>query len=194
MTKSSALSPDNKIARAALKLAARHAWDDLTLAQIAKTAKLTLPQVRKHFSDTHSIIPAIVRLIDDETAKAVGKVDPRDSAHDRLFEILMARFDALQSHRAGILSIAKACRGSPQRAHAVLKAQRESMQKMFQLAHLETGGAHRIVHQMGLYILYLLVLFRWQQDRTKDMAPTMATLDRALKLAESIRNHTIIMD
>jgi AcrR family transcriptional regulator len=173
-------SLERKIALAALKCAAKEPWHDVTLVQIAETAKAPLKQVQKLFPDTANILPAIVRLIDADMTKAVGKTDRKTSVHDRLFEILMARFDALQQHRAGILSLASACRQIPSLAKALLKAQWESMRLVARLARLEEEGAHDLLRRAGLLAIYHVILCRWVLDDSADLAKTMAALDRTL--------------
>ncbi len=176
-------SRERALALAALKLAGQTAWDNLTLAQIAKAARCPLLQARKLFPDTTALLPAVVRLIDEETAVLVGTLDNSAAARDRLFEVLMARFDVLQSHRAGVLAIAAACRATPSRIPVMLKTQWDSMRAMLRLANLSECG---IFQTVGLIALYDLALRRWSDDHTSDMAKTMATLDRLLRRAERL--------
>jgi AcrR family transcriptional regulator len=175
---------EKKICDVVLGLAARHGWNTLTLEQIAKAAKLSPATMREYFSAKDQILPAIVRQIDREVIAAVGKSGPKGEPHDRLFEVMMARFDALQSHRAGILAILDGLRADPASARLIAPAQWQSMQAMLDLAAMKTGeGPKASLATAGLLGIYYWTLCCWRRDETRDMAKTMAALDRGLRRA-----------
>lgn len=187
-------SLEYKIALAVLKLAAKYDWHMITPEQISKTTRVPLSQVKRFFSSPDTRLRVILRYIDSEMIKSVGKINSKSSLHDRLFEILMARFDVLQSHRKGIISIAAACRKDPKLLQTLLQAQWLSMQKVFQLAQLDQKSTLKITKWISVFSLYHLVLWYWQHDHTKDMAKTMAVLDRVLRLGDKLYNPTFITD
>jgi AcrR family transcriptional regulator len=180
------IKPEQKIASAALRLAATRGWTSLTLSQIAKAAKMPLAKAQKLFSDKDQILPAIVAYVDDETAAAIGKPLTRSTPRDRLFEVMMARFDVLQENRKGILAIAKAVRQNPQLARLLLPAYMQTIKKLLLLAHIPTTKAQQPLVIAGLLTVQAATLCRWQSDNTADLAKTMAALDRSLGLAEKI--------
>jgi AcrR family transcriptional regulator len=177
---------ESKICAAALSLAAKHGWQNLTLEQIAKAAKIPPARMRKIFPDKSRVLTQILREIDRQAA-AVGKADSRATPHDRLFEALMARFDILQKCRMGALAILDAARRDPSLARSILPAQWKSMEN----ALVRTGLApsqslHKPLAALGLLGVYYRALCAWRQDRTPDMAKTMAALDQALRLASLV--------
>ncbi|MDD5585717.1 MAG: hypothetical protein PHY92_02020 [Alphaproteobacteria bacterium] len=177
---------ESRVALAALKLAAKKPWAEITPEQIAKAAKAPVPILKKRFPETASVLPVIVSLIDAETKKNTGAVDRKATAHDRLFEVMMARFDALQTHRSGITSIAGACRQKPDLALKLLQAQSSSVQSMISLAHLKKDGAIGLIQSAGVMAIYHLALRRWMSDDTHDLAKTMSFLDRMLRNGEKV--------
>lgn len=184
--------PEKKICDAALRLAATQDWNDLTLEQIAKAAKVPRVQAKKLFADKDAILPALIRRTGREVAAAVGG-PARALTHDRLFEVMMARFDILQSHRAAILGIINAVRRNPALARAIVPAEAQAMRAMLVLAGFKGTGIEEIFAAAGLLAIYALALCRWARDDSPDMAKTMALLDRSLrrggKLAELLFPH-----
>jgi len=177
---------ETKIAEAALKLAGRQGWQSLTLDQIAKAAKIPPAQMRNTVREKSAILPAIMCLLDAQTLTKAGKTDPHATPHDRLFEILMARFDVLQERRAGILVLFEACRADPALARSILPAHWQMAQNIFAHARLVPEGRLKPLATFGLLAVYYRALWRWQKDQTPDMAKTMAALDQALRCAAGV--------
>jgi len=175
---------EKKICAAALRLTASHGWSPLTLEHIAKTAKIPVAQVKKLCADKNALLSLLVRYIDDNVKAAVGKPDMRATSHDRLFEVMMARLDILQTHRKTILDIIAETKRDPSLARILLPAQHQAMQNMLALAGLKEEGIKQFFATTGLLTIYVGVLCQWERDETKDMSKTMATLDRYLRRAE----------
>lgn len=177
---------DKKICDAALKLAALHGWGALTLNQISQATKLSVPQIKKRFSDTNGILPAIVGQFDRETKAALGKTATGTTPHDRLFEIMIARFDVLQKHRAALLRIITEVKRNPSLARHIFPSQIKTMKTMLDLAKLKQTGPKELLATFGLYTIFILTLHTWERDESKDMSKTMSALDRYLRRAEKL--------
>jgi AcrR family transcriptional regulator len=171
------------IATAALRLVAARGWKHVTLEQIAKAAKIPVAQIKKRFSDTHAVLPLIVDVISAEAFAACGKPSRAASMHDRLFDVLMARFERLQAHRKVILSIADAARSDSRMALALILAQIKAMQETQKFCEPKKKNMCASVTSIFLWGIYTTVFRTWQADETIDMARTMAALDRALRYA-----------
>ncbi|HRK69279.1 MAG TPA: hypothetical protein PKY73_17130 [Hyphomonas sp.] len=90
--------------KAALDLAASRAWTDIPLTDIAAKAKLSL-------SDFHGVASRedLVEALDgwfDKAMSAEGVPDDT-SPRERLFEVIMLRFEAMEPYRAGLTEILK---------------------------------------------------------------------------------------
>lgn len=182
-TKKPGTNTEKKICDAALKLAARRGWNSVTLEDIARAATLSPAQVKKNFPDTASILPALVRQTNAKTADALGKAGPHGAAHDRLFEVMMARFDILQENRRAILNIMADIRRDPRPLRFLLPAETEAMRRMLTLARLTPEGPGEPLAVAGLLGVYGFALCTWQRDSSPDMSKTMAALDKALRQA-----------
>ena len=171
----------------AIDLAAEHGWRDLTLAQIAGSAGVPLPELYRHFPSKAAILDGFSRMVDVSMLEE-GAADPADSPRDRLFDLLMRRFDALQAHRAGVTAITGALRRDPAGSLAQLPQLERSMRWTLEAAGLDSDGliGHARVRVLGL--LYLSVLRVWLRDDTPDMAPTMKALDGRLAQVEQLAN------
>jgi len=178
------LDIESKICAATLQLAAQRGWNALTLDQIARGAKVLPTQAKGYFKDKNEILPALVRYIGKQSARA--KFDARAKPRDRLFEALMARFDALQKHRKGILAITEDCPRDPSLVRFILPAEWREMESLLKTAKLMPDSElKRSLVVAALLGVYGWALCCWQRDKTPDMAKTMAGLDRGLRGAET---------
>jgi len=180
---------ETKLARAALALAAKKPWQNVTLDQIVSSAKLPPKEIKKKYKNAEELLPVIVKLIDTETAARVRIRDRKAPTHDRLFEVMMARFDSLQSHRKGIVSIMKAAKTNPSIIAIIFRSLMTSMQHMLRLAHMERKGTRGNLQQIGLFSIYHMALWRWKNDPTPDLARTMPIIDRTIRLGSKIMHH-----
>ena len=177
-------NPDARLCEVVLRLAASQGWQKVTLEQIARAAKISAEQIEKRFTDPNAILPLIVDELSTQALKAVGKPDRKASPHDRLFEILMARFDILQMQRKALLSIAAAARRDPRMALSLAPAQIRAMQQVLDFAGLAPTGACSKLTPLALWALFLATFRTWTSDETPDMSRTMAALDRYLRYAD----------
>jgi AcrR family transcriptional regulator len=168
------------VSAAVLRVASAKGWQGASLAAIAKEAKIPLATLKKRYASPHEIIPVVIEEMTREALAGAGKVS--GSPRDVVFDLLMARFDVLQKNRKAVLSIADAARRDPALACTLGCAVRKSMSATAAAAKLDVPL--RSAMTMGLSVVYGLTFLAWRKDNTRDMAKTMATLDRALKLAE----------
>ncbi|MEM7570415.1 MAG: hypothetical protein AAF337_11520 [Pseudomonadota bacterium] len=140
------------------------------------------------FNDLSSLASAFGRFVDQSVAAEVGDVagGTDEPAVDRLFEVLMARFDAIQPYRAGLIALGKEAPREPQLLSEFACIVPNSMQEMLSLAGLLAKRPKRGLQVVGLTALWLRCVRVWMKDESEDMAKTMATLDKSLKDASSI--------
>ena len=164
----------------AMKLAAERGWRDLSLAEIADAAKLPLSKVYPVFPSKTAILGAFSRQI-DAAVLAAEEADAREgSAHDRLFDALMRRFDALRPYREALGNIVCAEAGDPVSALCGLCRLKRSMACMLEAARLSATGLRGALRVKALGLAYLATLRVFLRDDSPDMAATMAALDRNL--------------
>ncbi len=118
----------------------------------------------------------------DQTALA--GVTTEGSVRDKLFDLLMSRFEAMQPHRLGIQALMRALPFEPMVALLLSCATKRSMRWMLQAAGVSATGLRGEVEVRGLLAVWLWVLRTWEKDDSNDLSATMAALDTALARAE----------
>lgn len=173
----------------ALQLAAERGWRDLSLAEIAEAARLPLSQVYPVFPSKQAILEAFSRHIDAEVL-AAEETDAEDgSARDRLFDVMMCRFDALQPYKAGLGNLLYDHARDPLAALCGARQLLRSMAVMLETARIPSSGPRGLVRTKGLALIYLASLRTWLRDESTDMAKTMASLDGYLRRVESVAGY-----
>lgn len=174
---------DRKICETTLRLAARYGWDKVTLDAVGKAGKVPLGVFQKRFADTVSLLPLLVDYGTECTLAACDPPMPSMPMRDRTFDVLMARFDYLQTHRKAILSIAMAAQRDPKTALILCRSQAKAMKRIEKFVGLGQRKGCSNLYSHGLLVIFWTSFRVWRNDETIDMSKTMAMLDRSLRLA-----------
>jgi len=180
----SSTGSSSSVADAALNLAAEKGWRDLALADIAEAAGLSIGALYAQSPSKSAILAAYSRGIDAAVLAETDGDQASESAKDRLFDLLMRRFDKLDAHKAGLLRIAEDTGRDPLSLVCSLANLERSMAAMLEAAGLSTTGLRGVLRIKGLSAVYIGGLRAWFRDDSPDKAKTMAALDRALGRAE----------
>lgn len=174
---------DRALIGAAFALAAERGWREVSVAEAARRADLPLDVARRRFPMRGAILWRFGRMA-DEAALALA---PKEGPHrDRLFDLLMRRFDVLQAHRAGVLALLRAIPTDPKLALFLSMATARSMRWMLDAADISTAGMLGRLRCKGLVGVWLAGVRAWRDDDSEDLSGTMAALDRALGRAEQV--------
>ncbi len=176
--------PD-RLAEAALALVQERGWHRLSLAEAALRAGISLADARECFPDK-AVLLAWLMGASDRHALAQGAPEAGDPARDRLFEILMRRFDALQTRRAGLVAILHGLPRDPFAAACLLPHFAVSMSWMLEAAGISASGPLGGVRIKAMSIVYLNALRVWVEDDSADMSRTMAAVDSGLRQVDRI--------
>jgi AcrR family transcriptional regulator len=168
---------------AMLDLAAQDGWHAVTFQAIARKCKCKIAALQEIFEDRIDLLIAYGRMLDHRVMENVT-VDDQENERDRLFEVMMERFDILNEDRAAIQSILKSMCTDPKQAAISLPHLGRSMAWMLEAAHIECNGVQGALKIIGLGAVYLYVLRTWMDDESEDMGKTMAALDRGLDKAD----------
>jgi AcrR family transcriptional regulator len=179
MPKATIQTENAKICAAVLRLVAAKGWKNVTLEAVAKAAKASSASFKKSFATKNDLIPVIIEEIDCKVLATAG--NPSNKPHDVLFDLLMARFDHLQANRGAILSIADASRRDPALSRTLACTLWASAQRL--AAATKITAPPLPILAAGLGAVHGWAFLAWRRDESRDMAKTMAALDRALKLA-----------
>jgi AcrR family transcriptional regulator len=171
---SGASSLVDRAAEAALALAVDRRWDQISLREIALAAGAPL-------ADLYAEAPGKIALLDhlsrtlDRKALASAEADGSAETIDRLFEAVMARLEAMESHRTALIAIAKSegmlalAPRLPRTAKALLEA-----------AGIDTSGVRGALRLAAMTGVWTRVLQVWRDDEGA-LNRTMAEIDTQLK-------------
>ena len=178
--------PSHAIIESALELAAERGWERVGLADIADAAGLSLAELREQFPSKTAILAAHAAWVDGEVLAGRDPDMADRPATERLFDIVMKRFDVLNPHKAGLRAVLRSYRCDPEAMVCGSMTLRRSMRWMLEAADLSTAGLQGRLRVKALGALYLSVLPVWLRDDSEDMARTMAALDRRLKRLDGL--------
>lgn len=163
-------------------------WANLSLTDVAEAVDMDLARLRGEVSNKYDLVGQLNRQIDAEVLNEVGRIDLEDSARDRLFEVMMARFDALEPFKDALGVMAMAARSDLHLAAQTRRSIEQSMGWMLEAAGLNSGGWKGAFRRNGLALVYVRVSLVWLKDESEDLAATMKALDKALAEAERWAN------
>jgi AcrR family transcriptional regulator len=168
-----------------LALIAEKGFAQVTLRDVAAAADLGLADLYRLYPDKVALVAAFLARVDATVlAGTPRQLDPEETARDRLFDVMMRRYDALRLHRTGMQAIRRATTRDPLLALALGPALRRSMAAMLEAASLSSEGLSGAVRQNGLLAIHYAVSRVFDRDDTADLSKTMAALDSRLKTAE----------
>ncbi|MBF0372732.1 MAG: TetR/AcrR family transcriptional regulator [Alphaproteobacteria bacterium] len=176
--------PDT-IVEATLDLIAEKGWGRLALGDIAARAKLPVSEVWERFPSKEAVLDEWLRRLDRRMTEG-GPPDLDESPRDRLFEVMMRRFDALQPRREAVRRLLRDGPGDLRLLYSRATAWPRTLALMLETAGISTSGASGLLRVEGLAGIHLAVLRAWLRDDTADMARTMAELDKQLRRAETL--------
>lgn len=175
------------IVQTALDLAVSRGWYNTSLADIAAAAKVPLAQLYAIYPSKGAIVAAFSKQIDEQVLAAVAEEEEAEGLpRDRLFDVLMQRFDALKPHKAAVEAILADAGRDPLAMLCDLPRFMPSMAWMLEAAGINSSGCAGALRAKGLACVYLSTLRVWLNDETPDMARTMAALDKRLRYAERL--------
>jgi AcrR family transcriptional regulator len=175
------MSDRDRIIEAALALIARDGWRRLSMAAIAGEAGLPILNLYRVFSSKNAILCAFFRRIDEAVLATPVEAEIDERPRDRVFDLLMRRFDALQPYRGAIEVLGRELLGDPLSALAAGAGLLRSMAWMLEAAGIAADGLGGAVAVKLTAAAYMRTLREWLRDETVDLAPTMAALDRRLR-------------
>jgi AcrR family transcriptional regulator len=168
----------------AIKLAGEKGWRTTTMADIAAGAEVSLADIYRAFPTKSDILRGFTRRIDEAVLSEGRDGDESETPRDRLFDVVMRRFDALTPYRRGLDSISQDLRGDPVAAAVYACSLRRSLAWMLEAAGIPSDGIAGALRIKGLGVAYLMVFRIWLTDDSADLSRTMAALDARLRQAE----------
>ena len=174
----------DRIIDAALALVATEGWRQVSLAAIAAAAGLPILQVYRIFRSKQAILAALYRQVDAIVLAEPPAAEADERPRDRLFDLLMRRFDALQPYKPALDVLRRELPRDPPTALCAGVSLLRSMRWMLEAADIPTSGMRGAVAVKLATAAYLSAMRVWQRDDSPDLARTMASLDARLRRIE----------
>jgi AcrR family transcriptional regulator len=177
-------SDADRIIDATLERIATVGWRDLSLAAIAEAARLPILRVYRAFPSKPAILAAFYGRIDEAVLAEPPAAEADERPRDRLFDLMMRRFDALREYRPALDVLRRELPGDPLAALCLGGLLLRSLGWMLDAAGIGTGGVAGAVRVKLAAAAYLSAMRVWLADDSADLGRTMATLDARLRRIE----------
>ena len=174
----------DRVVDALLALAAERRFEDIGLSDIAVRAVISLAELRRAFDHKLDVLAAFTRRIDAQTLEGLDPGMAGEPARERLFDVLMRRFELLRPHREALRSITRGLARDPLLRLAWSRVAVGSAIWMLEGAEIETAGWLGRLRAQGLVFAWARAFRVFLDDDDPGLARTMAELDRRLREGE----------
>ena len=178
----------DQIIDATLGLAGDEGWRMVSIATICEKTKIDKAAFYREFDHPAAVIAAYSRRVSADILVTAGPFSEDDSPRDRLFDVLMQRFDLAVKHKSGLKAVLESAPFDPALGLTLACMLPTAMRRTLTAADIDTHGPLGLIRIKGLAAIYLSTLRIWINDDSPDMAKTMAHLDKALAKAEKLAN------
>jgi hypothetical protein len=183
MTTSASTPLLTKLTNSALAMACELAWDQVTLSDLCTASDLTLGECAGASITKADVTAHLDSLVDQAMLACQSKVDRSQGIRDRVFDVLMGRFDAMEENRTAWTSILLAETGDFA-ANLARRARRiRTGAWALEASGVNTSDLRGASHAIGLARIIRLVEAAWVDDGA-DLTKTMARLDQELRKGE----------
>lgn len=182
-------APSNKrkaIVDALMDLAARRPWNEIEITDIAQAANVSLAEFRDLFPSKGAVLGAFSREIDRQVLEGTTDDLAGEPARERVFDVMMRRFDALHPYKEALRRIFRELQYDPVSLAALNQVSLNSQRFMLAAAGISTEGPLGGLKLQGAVLVYANTFRTWLDDDDPALARTMARLDRELRRGERI--------
>jgi ubiquinone biosynthesis protein COQ9 len=172
--------------RALLDLVETQGWIDLSFAEIAEKARVPIAEAHRVYSSKTAVLLGLTRAIDERLLKSLGADPLEGSAKDRLFDIVMRRFDILKADREAYRRLMRQLPATPNAFAALLCQLQRSLTLTLEAAGISASGLKGALRLQGLVAVYMAGLRAFANDDSDDLSKTMAEIDKRLGQAEKL--------
>lgn len=172
--------------RALLQLVETQGWIDLSFAEIAEQAGVPIAEAHRLYPSKTAVLLGLTRAIDERILRGLEAEPLEGSAKDRLFDIVMRRFDVLKADRNAYRRLMRQLPATPNAFAALLCQLRRSLSLTLEAAGISASGLKGALRLQGLLAIYTAGLRTFANDESEDLAKTMAEIDKRLGQAEKL--------
>jgi len=175
------------IAISALKLLEKKSWSKISIKEIFKKSKINQLEAYSIIKEKKEVLLLINNYFDQETIRLTQKIENSNNK-DKIFEIIMTRFEILNNYRNAVIKLFKYIIKKPDLILYILPHLIKSLIIVIESTENSSDGIRGNLKVEGLMIIYLLVFMVWIKDDTQELEKTMAALDNHLNCAEDFVN------
>jgi len=150
----------------------------------ADAAGLPILRIYRTFGSKQAILRGLYRRVDEATLAEPPAAEPAERPRDRLFDLLMRRFDTLRPHKPALEVLRRELPADPMTVLCAGAWLLRSMRWMLEAADISTAGLRGALAVKLTGAAYLSTMRVWQRDDSPDLARTMAALDARLRRIE----------
>jgi len=178
--------PAAALRQALLDLVEERGWIDLSMADIAEHAGVSLADAHRAYRSKAAILVGLTKALDERLIEGLDSDPLEGSAKDRLFDLLMRRFDILKADRDAYRRLMRQLPATPGEFAALLCRLRRSLSLMLEAAGVSASGLKGELRLQGLGAVYTAGLRAFVTDESEDLSKTMAEIDKRLGQAERL--------
>jgi AcrR family transcriptional regulator len=174
--------PEARLGDAAFRLLAKHDWRDLTLASVARAARVPLAELHAIAPSKSALVGIMLARAGEECARHYKPDKASETERDRIFDVTLTWFEALAAKKPALRAVHEGLRRDP---FALLEARSAfvgAAEWLLALAEADAGRGLPL-KAAALAALIARTLPVWFED-DKDMSKTMARLDAHLARAK----------
>jgi AcrR family transcriptional regulator len=175
-----------ELRRALLDLVETQGWIDLSFAEIAEKAGVPIAEAHRVYSSKTAVLLGLTRAIDERILTSLDADPLEGSAKDRLFDIVMRRFDVLKADRGAYRRLMRQLPATPNAFAALLCQLRRSLSLSLEAAGISASGLKGALRLKGLLAIYVAGLRAFANDESEDLSKTMAEIDKRLGQAQRL--------
>ena len=172
------------LGEAALSLSAEKPWAEISLVSLCQAAGQSLAACADAGITRFSVADYLDQMLDRAMLEAVADLEADAPSRDHLFDIVMARFDAMQDQRAAWASILEADTEEPAAALARAARRVRTAAWALEAVGVSTTSLKSTARVMGLARRLRKIEALWLKDDA-DLSKTMAGLDQTLRESEA---------
>lgn len=159
-------------------------FNDISLRAVADKANVPLAKMLMSYSSRLDLFEAFAKQIDEVVLAEDDPDMAEEPARERLFDVMMRRFDALVPYKLALIQLQRDVRRDPALAMALGRIASKSMARMAASADLDVDGPRGAIVLAGMVQMYARVMAVFVKETDEGQALTMAELDKALRQAE----------
>ncbi|MFN9008810.1 MAG: hypothetical protein ACK5WH_06705 [Hyphomonadaceae bacterium] len=171
------------LGEAALALCAEKSWVDVGLLSLCQDAGQSLSACAEAGITRFSVAEYLDQKLDRAMLEAVADIEAEAPSRDRLFDVIMARFDAMQDQRAAWVSILEADAQEPAASFARAARRLRTAAWALEAIGISTDSLKATARVIGLARRLRKIEALWLKDDA-DLSKTMAGLDQTLRESE----------